>query len=437
MERVIRVYESGVSEFNERWRNKVREVDTGGREPQRLGFPTLTGPPRQADPAPPELPDVDVGRVAGVERVDVTGVLSGRSPALDLPWPEEFDGDEGDELSGPIDPRNVGSEVDSEGEDGLGRFGGIWEAIAWYCPIRTHGPEWGIYITRRGIAQLARSIAPHWVEQWSPHHGQMDARQVTQDLRRVAFALLLFHEAYHHQVEAFSLTAPRGRDDEALGLSGAVRYALYMESVYQPTWGSDQNLEEALAVASSFRGSLDPAGRLRALGFNVPPGIGDLPFEAARRWMLRNVPRHREGYRNGLRVVSDPAFRSVEQMLVVEWVMSPVVSLVRSIQPDLTGYIELPSLDPGSLPFPRRPFPHVDVHLDPDSGWFEAPVGREVENLMSPKSSSDPADLRFGFSGRFEGAFDGCAEGWEHLGRAVPSTTTPFSLLAERVFLVD
>lgn len=163
------------------------------------------------DPWESRLPDEIIEEIIG-------GISSGR-PISDYPTPDY--------------PEDV------EQSDNA-----IWEICAWYQPIHYFGYDWGIYIREDCLLKLAADIARKLridPAQLSWHSSQLLAKAII----RSAFAAFFLHEHFHHKVESFGL-----RMHVALGRSA---YLPYKNSVYRPSYLTDNCLEEAMANADSHR----------------------------------------------------------------------------------------------------------------------------------------------------------------------------------------
>ncbi len=276
---------------------------------------------------------------------------------------------------------------------------------------------------------MAQSIAPYWVERLTPSEWRLDLHRQLDQLVRVAFALLLFHEVYHHQMEVFALSAPFDRYRDRDPADGAVLYAAYKDAVYRPTWGTDLNLEEALAVAASFRCSLDPVAALRSFGFPVGPELESLPFEPARRWLIERVPHHLAGYRNGIRLLADDTFRAVERALTMEWADAESILLIRELsrlRPLLAQGVDDDHLCTVEQALEQEAW--VDVRHR--GRWalhrFVRALEREHAQLDLSRHINDLIHSNLLYPSGSRRWFD-----------ATPSGAAPLADLAERVFLVD
>lgn len=165
------------------------------------------------------------------------------------------------------------------GEDGWLRDNAIpspWDTCAWYAPMQYSGPQWGIYIREDCLLRLAAEIG--WFARGTPA-----TAETAEYLWSAAVFVLYLHEAFHHKLEAFGIRlalADRATPDH---------YRRYDAAVYRPTFGSDENLEEALANADAFeRIGKNPYKRV------LPSKIRT----AVRRWMRwRFDHRDPPGYR--------------------------------------------------------------------------------------------------------------------------------------------
>lgn len=277
------------------------------RRPRKPGEPLSSYPRKEWRPSYP----VDV------RKVDVAAVASGRTESLaPIDGIDLFDEESLDRIG-----RALGS-ISSEQRDAVPGEEG-WDFWAWYSPIFHYGTDWGIFIRRRGLLEMAAAIAPYAVE----YAGAADPMEVARGLIQTAFALLFFHEAYHHLVEACSFLTPAA-PGSMVDHVGLVRYAYYSWYVYDQTFLTDANVEEGLATAAAFRGSQDPVREFRSCGIDVQTEHDPWLFEAARRWMIARAPHAAPGYRNGIGLAPDRAFAAGERLLLAELQASPLIALI-------------------------------------------------------------------------------------------------------------
>lgn len=174
----------------------------------------------------------------------------------------------------------------------------VFDALAWYLPIHYFGMSWGIYIREDAVLDLAacilRKLPP-------PRRGALPA---VFGAVRSALGVLFLHEVFHHKIESFATrleVVERQR-----------RYCPYTDGVYRPLAksGSDDLLEEALAVAESAR-------RLRREQV-YRRGIPDDVQVAAAQMLADWFPTLPPGYRMGPKFDGDPEFADARNRLSCE-----------------------------------------------------------------------------------------------------------------------
>jgi predicted RNA binding protein YcfA (HicA-like mRNA interferase family) len=125
---------------------------------------------------------------------------------------------------------------EQEGHDiaeGLG-----WDTCAWYQPMHFFGHDWGIFIRRDCIRENAILVA-----RFLPK-GTLFSLTLLKALIRAGFSALFLHEQFHHKIESLGIRLHV--------VERTCRYMPYEKSVYRPSYGTDDNLEEALANADAF-----------------------------------------------------------------------------------------------------------------------------------------------------------------------------------------
>jgi len=130
----------------------------------------------------------------------------------------------------------TGPPSQDEGPNMVERTG--WDTCAWYQPMHFFGHDWGIFIRRDCIREIAAQIA------WFLPNGTPFSPALLKALIRAGFAALFLHEQFHHKVESLGIRLHV--------VERSCRYIPYQEGVYKPTYGTDDNLEEALANADAF-----------------------------------------------------------------------------------------------------------------------------------------------------------------------------------------
>jgi predicted RNA binding protein YcfA (HicA-like mRNA interferase family) len=113
-----------------------------------------------------------------------------------------------------------------------------WDISAWYQPMHFFGHDWGIFIRRDCIRENAILVA-----RFLPK-GTSYSPALLKALLRAGFAALFLHEQFHHKVESLGIRLHV--------VERASRYVPYKNCVYRPTYGTDDNLEEALADADAY-----------------------------------------------------------------------------------------------------------------------------------------------------------------------------------------
>jgi len=233
-----------------------------------------------------------------------------------------------------------GEPTEDETEAAKGKWPLVWETCAWYQPIHFFGPRWGIYIKEDCVCRAACRFA-----RFVPRHDQhLFTRRGWFD--RLSLAALLtyyYHEHYHHRVESLGF-----RLHVVLGRSC---YRPYMTNIYRvlktnlgsyPTgpyingWDPDEQIEEALANANSYRHT-HLRGSLRAKVSK--PGIR--AWQRGLMWQFRHDP---PGYRKAYRYLTPREFRGGENVLKERMVSASLAAGPVSkwdFTPDMTkGFFE-------------------------------------------------------------------------------------------------
>lgn len=224
----------------------------------------------------------------------------------------------------------------------------IWDDSAWYQPMQQFGPAWGIYIRQDCLPPLAADIGAFAWE--SPR-----TRETAEHLIRAAFFALFLHEHFHHKLEGFGVRlalADRATPDH---------WHQYDAAVYGPSWGTDDNLEEALANADAYR-------RLGDAPYNkVLPGHIRSALRRWMNWRFRHVDP--PGYRMARHYLSQGSFGTAVELLqtqVLEASLTPKSNpdhwqagphLLRSIFPITSDiYLIIPAGSAPALPVTGRPY---------------------------------------------------------------------------------
>jgi predicted RNA binding protein YcfA (HicA-like mRNA interferase family) len=143
---------------------------------------------------------------------DPRGLLAGVREALETPGPSEAEGP------------GIAQKLQ-------------WDACAWYHPMHYHRHDWGIFIRQDCIREHAIQIA-RFLPAGTPF-----SPSLVKALVRAGFAAMFLHEQFHHKVESLAIRLHI--------VERSCRYVPYQNGVYRPTYGSDNNLEEALANADA------------------------------------------------------------------------------------------------------------------------------------------------------------------------------------------
>jgi len=157
------------------------------------------------------------------------------------------------------------------------------DAIAFYLPFHYFYPDlWGVYIVAEDMMRL-RDLLRH-----------LSKRKLSVfDSHRVARFFLYYHEAFHHNVEAF-----------ATRLEVTHRQAVYrtgVQQVFENTFGTDDCLEEALANAYAFRRTV--------------PNFSGETAEVVRTVLKEYIEGQPEGYRRGIDLIGAEEYREARRQL--------------------------------------------------------------------------------------------------------------------------
>lgn len=223
-----------------------------------------------------------------------------------------------------------------------------WDRCAWYAPMHFYGSAWGVYIREDCMRSIAAEIA--WFAWDSPR-----TPATAHHLLKAAFFALFLHEHFHHKVEGFGIRlalADRSSPDH---------YVRYDSSVYRPSFGTDDNLEEALANADAYR-RLDHAPYKRALPAKIRTAL--------RRWMTWRFEHvDPPGYRMAQHYLTPAAFTAGAELLQTQlweaslrpvsnpehWQAGP--NLLRSVFPiNADIYLVIPAGSTTAFPVTGRPY---------------------------------------------------------------------------------
>jgi len=117
----------------------------------------------------------------------------------------------------------------------------LWDVCAWYQPIHFFAGHWGIYIREDCMLRQARLIS-RFIPLHVKRSGSLTG--LAKCLIRASVYSFFLHEHYHHKIESLGL--------RLLVVDRKSCYLPYQSKVYNPTKGTDTQLEEALANADSY-----------------------------------------------------------------------------------------------------------------------------------------------------------------------------------------
>jgi hypothetical protein len=219
---------------------------------------------------------------------------------VDYPWlfpssgerswsPQELTQALDEVMAHPDTQRDATLRVPDEGEAADGRIA-QWDVCAWYQQIHFYGRDWGIHIRQDCLIRQAGEIYRE--------AGSGGWRIALQALL-ASLAIYFLHEHFHHKAESLAIRLQ-------VVQPAVRRYPDYWYDVYNRTLGTDDNLEEALANADSWRRLNEPR-HARTLNGEIR--------KAARRYLDRRFRNDPPGYRRGPDYFSDGAFRQGLYML--------------------------------------------------------------------------------------------------------------------------
>jgi mRNA-degrading endonuclease RelE of RelBE toxin-antitoxin system len=250
------------------------------------------------DVAPKDLPNhhtmEDLIRGDTIQRADLPlDFPAGASPSeIWLPDPE---------LLGDVDVGDLESEVDEHGID----------CIAWYRSFRNQDPTnrhpWGIYVTMRGVALLAR-----WIRMY-----EGDVEPYLYRLKR-AFDALYWHEFHHFKT------------DLGIGTCELISGRPIFKT--RSGFGSDRYLlDEALCNAYALDRAEAPTEWLTLFNRDQPPGYQDGPEWKGRRSvgyrrLVMLYQGNRLGYPLGVEGIFNSQHRTVSTRDVPLWIVAPPAS---------------------------------------------------------------------------------------------------------------
>jgi predicted RNA binding protein YcfA (HicA-like mRNA interferase family) len=156
-----------------------------------------------------------------------------------------------------------------------------WDTCAWYQPIHFFGYDWGIFIRRDCIRENAKYIARFL------RPGTRLTPNLLKALVRAGFSALFLHEQFHHKVESLGIRLHV--------VEKASRYLPYKKQVYRRTYGTNDNMEEALANADAF---------LRADTSPYSTWMGDTVVTALQSYMALRFPFDPPGYNQAVKYLT-------------------------------------------------------------------------------------------------------------------------------------
>jgi predicted RNA binding protein YcfA (HicA-like mRNA interferase family) len=179
---------------------------------------------------------------------------------------------------------------ENEGPDIAERLG--WDTCAWYQPMHFFGHDWGIFIRRDCIRENAIQVA-RFLPKGTPF-----STTLLKALIRAGFSALFLHEQFHHKIESL--------DIRLHVVERSCRYLPYQKSVYRPTYGTDDNFEEALANADAF---------LRAKTSPYSTWMGKTVNSALQAYLEWRYPFDPPGYRKAPRYLTNAKLNRAVDLL--------------------------------------------------------------------------------------------------------------------------
>jgi predicted RNA binding protein YcfA (HicA-like mRNA interferase family) len=179
-----------------------------------------------------------------------------------------------------------------------------WDTCAWYQPMHFFGHDWGIFIRRDCIRKNTILIA-RFLPKGTPF-----SFALRKALTRGGFAALFLHEQFHHKIESLGIRLHV--------VEQSSRYLRYEDKVYRATYGSNDNLEEALANADAF---------LRVNTHPYSTWMGTTVVSALRDYLYWRYPYDPPGYQKAVEYLGINAFDNGVDLLhgqVQEAVLKPV-----------------------------------------------------------------------------------------------------------------
>lgn len=171
----------------------------------------------------------------------------------------------------------------------------LWDICAWYQPIHFFGGNWGIYIREDCILRQARVIC-RFIPWPLRRRGSLPA--LAKCLVRASVYAFFLHEHYHHKIESLGLRL-HVVDRKSC-------YLPYEAKVYNPTKGTDAQLEEALANADSYQ-RLDTEPYRSWITYDI--------VKATWNYLEKRFPHDPPGYRMAVNYLKASSFEVGENIL--------------------------------------------------------------------------------------------------------------------------
>ena len=167
-----------------------------------------------------------------------------------------------------------------------------WDVCSWYQPIHFFASQWGIFIKEDCIISQAKQIGRFL------HFSVPTTPSIVWRLVRASTFAYFLHEQYHHKAECLGLRLHV--------IDRKSCYLPYFTMVYEKTKGTDDQLEEALANADSYR-------RLRTEPYKS--WISDPVLQATESYLIETFPHDPPGYRMAGNYLSVDQFVNGENKL--------------------------------------------------------------------------------------------------------------------------
>jgi hypothetical protein len=144
------------------------------------------------------------------------------------------------------------------------------------------GHDWGIFIRRDCIRENSILVA-RFLPKGTPF-----TPTLLKALMRAGFAALFLHEQFHHKIESLGIRLHV--------VERSSRYGPYQKVVYRPTYGTDDNLEEALANADAY---------LRTQTSPYSVWMGKTVVSALQAYLRWRYPFDPPGYRKAVKYLTN------------------------------------------------------------------------------------------------------------------------------------